>query len=53
MTIFYVELIYAIILDANINNTKVYLHVNIELMILKNEIISFFEFRNKNETWIE
>jgi riboflavin synthase alpha subunit len=33
-TIFSVELIDAIIPNVNINNTKVYLHVNIELMKL-------------------
>jgi hypothetical protein len=51
-TIFFVELIYAIIQDVNINNTKVYLHGNIELMILQKKTKPgniFFLFR-KNKT---
>ena len=51
MTIFFVELIFSIIQDVNINNTKVYLHENIELMILiktKDTNIFLFKIKIKN-----
>jgi hypothetical protein len=41
-TIFFVELIFSIAQDVNINNTKVYLHVHIELLILQKKT----EYRN-------